>query len=140
MTDAKTFFRKIRLERREIRILSERIHIRELSLLPSGIRYDKTDVQTSVEDKMSEKLAEISDYELKRQKLLQALMLRQSQAIDIISSIPDTKQRQIMEIYYLDSTNPTWQDVADEMILDRRYVLRLHGEVLNWINEHASIN
>lgn len=140
MTDAKTFFRKIRLERREIRILSERIHIRELSLLPSGIRYDKTDVQTSIEDKMSEKLAEISDYELKRQKLLQALMLRQSQAIDIISGIPDTKQRQIMEIYYLDSTNPTWQDVADEMILDRRYVLRLHGEALNWINEHASIN
>lgn len=140
MTDAKTFFRKIRLERREIRILSERIHIRELSLLPSGIRYDKTDVQTSIEDKMSEKLAEISDYELKRQKLLQALMLRQSQAIDIISSIPDTKQRQIMEIYYLDTANPTWQDVADEMILDRRYVLRLHGEALKWINEHTSIN
>ena len=139
MMDAKTFFRAIRLERREIRILNEKIYAREMDLLPSGIRYDKDNIQTSIEDIMSMKLAELGDYEKKRKELLRILTTRQAQAIEIISQIPDTKQRQVMEIYYFDTSNPTWDDVADEMGYDRRYILKVHGNALGWINDHISI-
>lgn len=137
--DAKTFFRAIRLERREIRILNEKIYAREMDLLPSGIRYDKDNIQTSIEDIMSMKLAELGDYEKKRKELLRILTTRQAQAIEIVSQIPDTKQRQVMEIYYFDTSNPTWDDVADEMGYDRRYILKVHGNALGWINDHISI-
>lgn len=137
--DAKTFFRAIRLERREIRILNEKIYAREMDLLPSGIRYDKDNIQTSIEDIMSMKLAELGDYEKKRKELLRILTTRQAQAIEIVSQIPDTKQRQVMEIYYFDTSNPTWDDVADEMGYDRRYILKVHGNALGWINDHVSI-
>ena len=137
--DAKTFFRAIRLERREIRILNEKIYAREMDLLPSGIRYDKDNIQTSIEDIMSIKLAELGDYEKKRKELLRILTTRQAQAIEIVSQIPDTKQRQVMEIYYFDTSNPTWDDVADEMGYDRRYILKVHGNTLGWINDHVSI-
>ena len=108
--DAKTFFRAIRLERKEIRILNEKIYAREMDLLPSGIRYDKDNIQTSIEDTMTAKLAELGDFEQKRKDLLKTLSARQAQAIEIISRIPDTKQRQVMEIYYFDTSNPTWDD------------------------------
>ena len=139
MMDAKTFFRAIRLERREIRILNEKIYAREMDLLPSGIRYDKDQIQTSIEDTMTAKMAELGDYELKRKELLRTLTTRQAQAIEIVSHIPDTKQRQVMEIYYFDTSNPTWDDVADEMGYDRRWILRIHGNALEWINEHINI-
>lgn len=137
--DAKTFFRNIRLERREIRILTEQIYAKEMDLLPSGIRYDRDQIQTSIEDHMTEKLAELGDYERKREKLLKSLIKRQSQAIDMVARIPDSKQRQVMEIYYFDTSNPTWDDVADEMGYDRRYILKVHGNALCWINDHISI-
>ncbi len=134
--DAKTFFRQIRLERREIRFLTEKIYAREMDLLPSGMRYDKVDVQTSVEDTMTEKMAELGAFENKRKKLVQNLQKRQAQAIEIISQIPDTKQRQVMEIYYLDVNNPTWEDVAEEMGYERRYILKVHGRALGWVNDN----
>jgi hypothetical protein len=135
--DAKTFFRSIRLERREIRILNDKIYAKEMDLLPSGIRYDRDPVQTSIEDMMTGKLAELGDYEAKRKELVRKLTQRQARAIDIISRIPDTKQRQVMEIYYLDPNNPTWDDVSDELGYDRRWILRVHGAALGWINGHV---
>lgn len=138
--DAKTFFRNIRLERREIRILTEQIYAKEMDLLPSGIRYDRDQIQTSIEDHMTEKLAELGDYERKREKLLKSLIKRQSQAIDMVARIPDSKQRQVMEIYYFDINNPTWDDISSEMGYERRYILKIHGEALLWINEHEKIS
>jgi len=137
--DAKTFFREIRLERREIRILTEQIYAKEMDLLPSGIRYDRDQIQSSIEDKITKKLAELGDYERKREKLLKSLTQRQAKAIDIVANIPDTKQRQVMEIYYFDPNNPTWDDVSSEMGYDRRWVLRVHGAALGWINDHVKI-
>lgn len=137
--DAKSFFREIRSERREIRILTETIYAKEMDLLPSGIRYDKDQVQTSVEDIFTDKLATLGDYEKKRKKLVTMLAKRQAQAIEIISRIPDSRQRQVMEIYYLDVNNPTWGDVASEMGYERRYVLKVHGNALGWINDHVTI-
>ena len=107
-----------------------------MDLLPSGMRYDKVDVQTSVEDTMTEKMAELGDFENKRKKLVQNLQKRQAQAIEIISQIPDTKQRQVMEIYYLDVNNPTWEDVAEEMGYERRYILKVHGRAFGWVNDN----
>lgn len=135
--DAKTFFRAIRLERREIRILNDKIFAKRMDLIPSGMRYDKDQVQTSVTDAMTDKLVELGDYEVKRKELVERLVKRQAKAIDIISAIPDTKQRQVMEIYYLDPNTPTWDDVSIELGYDRRWVLRMHGAALGWINQNV---
>ena len=80
--DAKTFFRAIRLERREIRILNEKIYAREMDLLPSGIRYDTDRVVSSPSDPMPRYAAEVDEL----QDSLKALMREYSKAQDDICS------------------------------------------------------
>ena len=139
METSKHYLRGIREHYKIIHHLSEQCDTLRFSLGASAIRYDKDNIQTSIEDTMTAKLAELGDFEQKRKELLKTLSARQAQAIEIISRIPDTKQRQVMEIYYFDTSNPTWDDVADEMGYDRRYILKVHGNALGWINDHVSI-
>lgn len=133
--DAKSFLREIRAERREIRILADKIREKEFELLPGGIRYDLPKVQTSpVQDSMTGKVADISRYEKALRKHMRILEQRQAKAVDMIRRIPSSEQRQVMEAYYLSKDNPTWDDVADKLAYSRQHILRLHGDALQWLN------
>lgn len=136
--DAKTFFRSIRDERREIRILKGKIHEAELEILPKARRYDLAKVQTSITDGIGGKLTEIGHYEVEKAKHIAKLEERQSRAMSMISCIPSSEQRQVMEAYYLDDRNPTWDDVADLLAYSKRSVLGYHGKALMWLNEHMA--
>ncbi len=138
--DAKSFLREIRAERREIRILAEKIREKEFELLPGGIRYDLPKVQTSpVQDSMTEKVADISRYEKALRKHVRHLEQRQAQAVDMIRRIPSSEQRQVMEAYYLSKDNPTWDQVADIMSYSKMQVTRYHGNALQWLNINVKI-
>ena len=137
--DAKSFLREIRAERREIRILAEKIREKEYELLPGAIRYDIPRVQTSPKDDMADKVSDISRYEKALRKHIRMLEQRQTKAVDMIRRIPSSDQRQVMESYYLSQDNPTWDDVADRLIYSRRSVLDLHGKALLWLNQNTSI-
>lgn len=137
-TDAKTFLRKIRTERREIAILENKIKAKRFELLPGAIRYDTDKVQTSPKDRLSELVAELNNYEDKLKELAVRMYRNQTIAIDAIARIPSSEQRQVMEIYYLSNNNPTWDDVADELSYSRRSVLNYHGDALLWLNKNET--
>ena len=135
--DAKTFLRQIRLERREIKILENKIKEKRFELLPGAIRYDVDRVQSAPEDRISELVVELNEYEEHLKALSKAMYRKQTQAITAIASIPSSEQRQVLEVYYLSPENLTWDDVATELSYSRRAVLNYHGDALLWLNKHA---
>lgn len=53
-------------------------------------------------------------------------------AIDAIRSLEDDRLSEVLELYYIDGFN--WDQVAERMGLDKRWVFRLHGRALMMIN------
>lgn len=136
--DAKKFLRKIRIERSEIRILERKINETRLELLPGAIRYDLDKVQADPKDRMFEAIEELAEYNIQLKKMIKKLYRDQAQAASHIAKIPESEQRQVLELYYLSQRNPTWDSVASEMNYSRRKVLNLHGDALLWLNKHAA--
>lgn len=52
-------------------------------------------------------------------------------AMDAIDRVDDARQREVLELYYLDGYK--WDQVAERMELDARQVFRLHGKALQRI-------
>lgn len=53
-------------------------------------------------------------------------------AIDAIRSVEDDRLSEVLELYYIDGF--TWDQVAERMGLDKRWVFRMHGRALMMIN------
>ena len=49
-------------------------------------------------------------------------------AIDAIDTVEEARLREVLELYYIDGF--TWEQVAQRMELDPRWVYRLHGRAL----------
>ena len=49
-------------------------------------------------------------------------------AIDAIRAIEEPRLAEVLELYYIDGL--TWEQVAQRMELDQRWVYRLHGKAL----------
>jgi DNA-directed RNA polymerase specialized sigma24 family protein len=49
-------------------------------------------------------------------------------AIDAIDAVEEARLREVLELYYIDGF--TWEQVAQRMGLDPRWVFRLHGKAL----------
>jgi DNA-directed RNA polymerase specialized sigma24 family protein len=108
------FFEKVRAERADIETLQLRIKELQLSLLPSGIRYDTDKVQTSPSDQMLEIAAKVDDLERKMQSKLTKLNADMVKAMTIVQAMPTPKYRQLITLYYL-TGRMSWEDVAKVM-------------------------
>lgn len=53
-------------------------------------------------------------------------------AIDAIRGVEDDRLSEVLELYYIDGF--TWDQVAERMGLDKRWVFRMHGRALMKIN------
>lgn len=49
-------------------------------------------------------------------------------AIDAIRGVEESREAEVLELYYIDAL--TWEQVAQRMALDLRWVYRLHGRAL----------
>ena len=136
---AKEFFRQVRAEQKEQRILKETISMRHMQLLPQAIRYDKDHVQVSPTDTISESMAWIADQMVKLERLSDRLEARKAQAYEVVSALDRSEERQVMILYYLEITPEgglrTWDDVANRMGYSVQHVHRIHGEALRNINQ-----
>lgn len=81
---------------------------------------------------------DLSDYAAEVDDLLRDLEATKWQAIHqyhlIASSIEDMddiKEQELMRLKYL--MGYTWEEVSDEMVLDLRWIYRLHGRALSHI-------
>ena len=52
-------------------------------------------------------------------------------AMDAIDRVDEARLREVLELYYIDGFN--WDQVAQRMELDKRWVFRLHGKALQKI-------
>ena len=137
--EVKDFFRQIRREQTEVEHLEALISKTRLSLLPQGFRYDTDKVQTSPSDPMTEKAAIIADYHRQLNESLAKLMQRKVEAEQLIMSLENTDERDVMRLYYMETqeTSDTkervlysWEQVASEEYMNKRWVLKLHGRAL----------
>lgn len=48
----------------------------------------------------------------------------------IVDRISNARYKQVLELRYFSPQTPTWEQIAEEMALDVRWVYRLHGEAL----------
>lgn len=127
---AKEFLRQIRTVDRRIEETAERLQrirarleagrMSNLSGMPRGSGFDWTETADRVIELERRLQAQISE------------MCRQKQAaIEAIDRVEEARLREVLELYYLDGY--TWEQVAERMELDKRWVYRLHGKALQRI-------
>lgn len=113
MSDIKEFLYSIRNEVSEIKELQLRIE--DLENQASGLKaisYDSVHVQTSPQDVMSSKIAEIMDYQDKLSSKIAHLNLRRRQAQEMIDTLADTRERQVLDLYFLSDSRMSMSAVA----------------------------
>lgn len=125
------FFKRIRNERSDVETLQLRIKELQLSLLPSGIRYDTDKVQTSPSDKMIEVAAKVDALERQMQKKLTALNADMIKAIAIVQSMPTPEYRQLLTLRYLTGSRTSWKQISEIMGYSEQHVKQyMHNAAL----------
>lgn len=59
-------------------------------------------------------------------------------AIDAIRAVEEPRLAEVLELYYIDGF--TWEQVAERMALDLRWVYRLHGKALTMVRVPEDID
>ena len=133
VNEAKDYFRQIRKEQLEIFHLRSMIEREELTLLPKGLRYDTDKVQVSPEDILARSAAEIADMKKELCRSIWTLKEKKAMAENKLMELDNSDEREVMRWYYLDSDGSRllkWEDVADKMNYNKRWVLKIHGRAL----------
>ena len=135
MASAKEYLKQIRSEQIELRALTEKREETRLSLYPKAITYDGVKVQTSPEDILSERTAEICELDNAIADQIEKLDQRKADAMRTTAKIEDAKSRTLIELYYLsiraDGKLLRWADVADIMGYNERHIIQyIHPRAL----------
>lgn len=113
MSDIKEFLYSIRNEVSEIKELQLRIEDLENQAAGlKGISYDGVRVQTSPQDLMSSKIVEIMNYEEQLSSKIKELNLRRQKAQRMIDTLTDTRERQVLDLYFLSDSRMSMNAVA----------------------------
>lgn len=113
MGDIKEFLYSIRNEAFEIKELKLRIEDLENQAAGlKGISYDGVRVQTSPQDSMSSKIVEIMNYEEQLSSKIKELNLRRQEAQRMIDTLTDTRERQVLDLYFLSDSRMSMNAVA----------------------------
>ena len=117
---ARTIDRRVDETEERIERLRERLEAGRMSSLtgmPRGGSADWTDTADKLI--MLERRCNAQVRELVKWKLA---------AIDAIRAVDEPRLAELLELYYIDGL--TWERVAERMMLDLRWVYRLHGQAL----------
>lgn len=124
---AKEFLRRARSADRRIDEATERVE-RIRARLESGRMSNITGMPRGGDadwTKTADKLIELEQAVNERTRELVRWKLA---AIDAIRSVEEPRLAEVLELYYIDGF--TWEQVAERMALDLRWVYRLHGRAL----------
>lgn len=132
--DILTFLKRIRAERLELLRLDEEREDLYLSLLPSGIRYDRDRVQTSPSDKMPEIAGKLEQIDQRIKKRSAKLLADIELAHAVIDEVPTSECRELLTLRYLmGGRKPnTWIQIAEAMDYSIDHVQgKLHSKAIN---------
>lgn len=121
----------IRWDREMIRELEELQQTNREKLMPKGVRYDKSVVQTSGgEDLMDRIIAEnlVLDKEIQKYKL--DLIRQEEKALRMIRSLEDSRERLVLQLYYISPSPLTFEQIGERMIYQERQIRRFHNRAL----------
>lgn len=128
---AKIFLKSIRNETLELKELQERHAWLWGEILPKGIRPKEIQVQNSIEpDKLGDNRAAAVDLEKEIEEMMQRLVSKHLRAEKYINQLEDSRQRLVLELYYLSIDRKTWTDVAKKMGYSESVIYDIHGDAL----------
>lgn len=131
---SKTLLKKCRQEKRELLILTDKLQQLQMSLLPRAIQLKEINVQESGDsDPLADRVAAKEDLEQDIRKQIAIMLQREAEAYRLISKLKNSRQRQILELYYLkwrvDMAGQchlyTWEEVALELEISERWLWKL---------------
>lgn len=126
---AKEFLRGIQGHERRIKALMERRqHYYDMAMQGTGTREARRIGGTTQASRVEEAVCRLIDLEGDLDKEIDRLVNEVRLAEHLISQLEDPRHRDVLRHRYLDGWS--WDRIAAEMLYDRRWVLRLHGEGL----------
>lgn len=128
---AKIFLKSIRNETLELKELQERHAWLWGEILPKGMRPKEIQVMTSIEpDKLGDNRAAAVDLEKEIKEMMHQLVMKHLRAEKYINQLEDSRQRLVLELYYLSIDRRTWSDVAKTMGYSESVIYDIHGDAL----------
>ena len=131
---SKTLLKKCRQEKRELLILTDKLQQLQMSLLPRAIQLKEINVQESGDsDPLADRVSAKADLEADIRKQIAIMLQRETEAYRLISKLKNSRQRQILELYYLkwkvDADGRchlyTWEEVAVALEISERWLWKL---------------
>lgn len=124
---AKEFLRKARHIDRRIDETTERLE-RMRERLEAGRRATLTDMPRGGGTDWTDIADQAMELERRLHAQAREYVRLKLAAQDAIAQVEDARLREVLELYYIDAM--TWDQVAHRMVLDLRWVYRLHGRAL----------
>lgn len=110
---AKEFLYSVRGEALEIKEIQDRIEALENQAAGlKAISYDGPKVQTSPQDTMTERIATIEGYREQLIRKVRDLNFRRQRAQEMIDTLADSRERQVLDLYFLSDTRMSMSAVA----------------------------
>lgn len=137
---SKTLLKKCRQEKRELLILADKLEQLQMSLLPRAIQLNDIDVQESRDpDPIANRVSAKADLEADIRKQIGIMLQREAAAYHLISKLQNSRQRQILEMYYLkwkvDEVGRchlyTWREVAEELDITEQWLWKIVPNAFN---------
>ena len=116
-----------RIEKSIKRKKRQLLEIREIMYCVPALSNDEK-VQMSVVNRGMSVVDSALDLEQKLHEDCVKLLNLKNEAYDIIRDIKDDRERELMELRYIDGLR--WEKIALEMNYSHRWVTRLHGRIL----------
>ena len=127
---AKEYLQQVYKMDRRIRILQGKVE-----KLRASLEYHSPSLESGggcgSPDKMPDTLSKIMEYEQHAAQLQAAYVDKYIEIDRVIHTVEDTTLREVLERRYL--LYQKWEQIAQEMHRDLRWVYRLHGKALNCI-------
>lgn len=124
---AKEFLRQARDADRRIDEAMERLE-RMRAKLEAGRMSNLTGMPRGGAVDWTETADRVIELERRVNARIREMVRHKQAAMDAIDAVEESRLREVLELYYLDGY--TWEQVADTMGLDARWVYRLHGKAL----------
>ncbi|MBO5060251.1 MAG: DUF1492 domain-containing protein [Clostridia bacterium] len=131
---AKEWLRQGRKLEQEVRTLREQKDQAFALVCGSSISYGSDRVQASCKNTAEDKLITYLKYANMLESKIVELLNYRAEMIKAIGMVNDVRYRILLTAYYVNCN--TWEQVAELMVYDLRWVHRLHGEALKAIESH----
>lgn len=105
-----------------------------LSLLPSGITYDRDRVQTSPKERIVETMAKIDELDREYRDITADMMKYKQEMTEWFLVLPE-REREVLTLYYVDCKGIRY--ISDTMQITERHVFRLRKNGVSMLTKET---